>query len=292
MGDGVRAHTPWGEVAFQLAGKEGYEIVRRSDEEHVAPGADTISELFGSDPVLKLKTGATRAQRKRTDGTISRGPRKFFTLLGVENAPRLKQTGLVHWGGTTRTRELRAAQAEQVPADWISPDLERVLAAFPKLSKKDLRERSPALFKAMARAWERSYANRKMVASQHEARVYVYPKAPVTAQWLIQLRETPWVAIGKGELVTPNEAVVRTQETQTLYASTAFAVGIDLGDYSADFAVTLGLVTSVRVGDLVKLLRETRDGVEAIDDAQVMAIYRNIAKYVPRASCGTAASAT
>ncbi|MFD1985583.1 hypothetical protein ACFSOZ_24350 [Mesorhizobium newzealandense] len=43
------------------------------------------------------------------------------------------------------------------------------------------------------------------------------------------------------------------------------------------------MVTSVRVSDLVKLLRETRDGVEAVDDAQVMAIYRNIAKYVPRA---------
>jgi Domain of unknown function (DUF3883) len=230
----------------------------------------------------KLKTGATRAQRKRADGTISRGPRKFFTLLGVETAPRLIQTGLVRWGGATRTRELQAAQAEQVPADWISPDLERVLAAFPKFSKKDLRERSPALLKAVARAWERTYAKRKMVASQHEARVYVHPRAPVTAQWLIQLRETQWVSVGKGELVMPNEAVVKTQETQTLYASTAFAVGVGPGDFSADFAATLGLVTSVRVSDLVKLLRETRDGVEAIDDAQIMAVYRNIAKYVPR----------
>lgn len=121
----------------------------------------------------KLKTGATRAQRKRADGTISRGPRKFFALLGVENAPRLKPSGLVHWGCATRVRELRAAGAEQVPADWICPDLERVLAAFQKLPKKDLRERSPALLKAMARAWERSYANRKMVASQHMARVHV-----------------------------------------------------------------------------------------------------------------------
>lgn len=243
------------------------------------PGIQWISAGYDE----KLKTGATRTQRKRADGTISRGPRKFFTMLGVENAPRLKQTGLVRWGGPTRTRDLLTAHAEQVPADWISPDLDRVLAAFPNLSKKDLRERSPALFKAIARAWERSYANRKMVVSQHEARVYVYPKAPVTAQWLIQLRETPWVVIGKGKLVTPNEAVVRTQETQTLYASTDFAVGIDLGDLRADIAVALGLVTSVRVSDLVKLLRDTREGGEPIDDAHVMAIYRNIAEYVPPA---------
>jgi len=52
MGDGIRAHTPWGEIAYQLAGATGYEIVRRSDEQRIAPGADTIKELFGSDPVL------------------------------------------------------------------------------------------------------------------------------------------------------------------------------------------------------------------------------------------------
>lgn len=52
MGDSVRAHTPWGDIAYQLAGKAGYEIVRQSDEQRIAPGADTIKELFGSDPVL------------------------------------------------------------------------------------------------------------------------------------------------------------------------------------------------------------------------------------------------
>ncbi|WP_412049467.1 ATP-binding protein [Hoeflea sp. Naph1] len=52
MGDGIRAHTPWGEIAYQLAGKAGYEVVRQSDEQRIAPGADTIKELFGSDPVL------------------------------------------------------------------------------------------------------------------------------------------------------------------------------------------------------------------------------------------------
>lgn len=52
MMDGIRAYTPWGEIAAQLAGKEGYELVRRSDEGRVAPGADTIAELFGNQPAL------------------------------------------------------------------------------------------------------------------------------------------------------------------------------------------------------------------------------------------------
>ena len=52
MGDGVRAFTPWGEIAYRLAGKTGYEIVRKSDQDRIAPGTDTIWELFGNDPVL------------------------------------------------------------------------------------------------------------------------------------------------------------------------------------------------------------------------------------------------
>ena len=54
MGEGVYAHTPWGELAYGLAGKAGYERVRKSDEQMVAPGADTIVELFGDRPTLIL----------------------------------------------------------------------------------------------------------------------------------------------------------------------------------------------------------------------------------------------
>ena len=54
MGDGVLAHTPWGEIAFALAGKAGYERFRNSDERGVAPGAETLRELFGGQPALIL----------------------------------------------------------------------------------------------------------------------------------------------------------------------------------------------------------------------------------------------
>lgn len=53
MGE-VRAYTPWGELAYGLAGVAGYEKVRQSDIERVAPGAATIQELFGNQPVLIL----------------------------------------------------------------------------------------------------------------------------------------------------------------------------------------------------------------------------------------------
>jgi Predicted ATPase (AAA+ superfamily) len=54
MGDGVLAFTPWGEIAYRLAGKAGYERIRRSDEHMVAPGAETLRELFGGEPALIL----------------------------------------------------------------------------------------------------------------------------------------------------------------------------------------------------------------------------------------------
>jgi len=54
MAPDVLAYTPWGEIAFALAGKDGYERVRRSDETGVAPGAETLAELFGGAPALIL----------------------------------------------------------------------------------------------------------------------------------------------------------------------------------------------------------------------------------------------
>ena len=49
---GLRAKTLWGELAYRLAGAEGYRRVQESDQRHVAPGAETIRELFGGEPTL------------------------------------------------------------------------------------------------------------------------------------------------------------------------------------------------------------------------------------------------
>lgn len=50
--EGVFARSLWGEIAYRLAGRAGYERVRRSDETHTAPGAETLQELFAGEPVL------------------------------------------------------------------------------------------------------------------------------------------------------------------------------------------------------------------------------------------------
>ncbi|MCP9861398.1 ATP-binding protein, partial [Cyanobium sp. Cruz-8H5] len=49
---GLHARSLWGEMAYQLAGREGFERIRQSDEQHIAPGDTTIAELFGGEPTL------------------------------------------------------------------------------------------------------------------------------------------------------------------------------------------------------------------------------------------------
>ena len=90
MGDGTLAYTPWGEIAWSLAGRAGYDRVRRSDEDRVAPGAETLRELFGGEPTLILLDELSVYLRK-----VSRSPEArdqltaFLTSVfkAVEGAP-------------------------------------------------------------------------------------------------------------------------------------------------------------------------------------------------------------
>ncbi|MEB3162052.1 MAG: DUF499 domain-containing protein [Prochlorothrix sp.] len=93
MGDGIYAKTPWGELAYLLAGVAGYRRIQASDAEGTAPGADTLRELFGGEPTLILLDELSIYLRKlksrdrdRTGGQLT----AFLTGLikAVESSPR------------------------------------------------------------------------------------------------------------------------------------------------------------------------------------------------------------
>ena len=44
--DGTKLHTLWGEIAWQLGGKEAYEIVKANDEQKVAPKGDLLKRVL------------------------------------------------------------------------------------------------------------------------------------------------------------------------------------------------------------------------------------------------------
>ena len=90
MGDGVLAYTPWGEISYALAGKDGYKRVRKSDESRIAPGAETLRELFGGEPTLILLDELSVYLRKVRNLEDARDQTTaFLTSLfkAVESAP-------------------------------------------------------------------------------------------------------------------------------------------------------------------------------------------------------------
>ncbi len=50
--DDLRTYTLWGELAYRLAGPEGYELARESDHTRAASGAGLLEELVGERPTL------------------------------------------------------------------------------------------------------------------------------------------------------------------------------------------------------------------------------------------------
>ncbi|BEU20012.1 DUF499 domain-containing protein [Paraburkholderia sp. 22B1P] len=90
MGDGIRAFTPWGEIAYQVGGVTGYEIVRKSDEMRRAPGADTLAEVFSDRTVLVVLDELGEYLRKCPDAygrdQLSAFLKALFTA--VESRPR------------------------------------------------------------------------------------------------------------------------------------------------------------------------------------------------------------
>lgn len=89
MGDGVRAFTPWGELACALGKTAGYEKVRASDEQRVAPGADTLRELFDGKPTLILLDELSIYLRKVKGRRDADQLTPFLTALfkAVESTP-------------------------------------------------------------------------------------------------------------------------------------------------------------------------------------------------------------
>jgi predicted AAA+ superfamily ATPase len=94
MEGGILAHTPWGELACSLAGETGYERVRKSDESHTAPGAETLAELFGGEPCLILLDELSvylRKARNLHGNAAGEQLSAFLTSLfkAVESNPRV-----------------------------------------------------------------------------------------------------------------------------------------------------------------------------------------------------------
>jgi hypothetical protein len=259
------------------------------DSEHpdwpeAANGLSGMTWISASyDDALKSATG--RRSRKRTDGGMSRGARRFLMLLGAECAPRVVMEEEYQIPRRSiQQQQVRTRGAEKVRNDFKSPDLERAIAALQRLPKRDRKIRGSALMRVLTRHWGRVYADKKEVTSYHETRLHYHPKGKVTSDWLCLLKESAWVVVGNGELSEPSKAVIRSPQTETLYESNTFIFGIDAADVNNDFATSVGLITAVRASDLIEHLKAIKSGQKPGDVAHIMQVYRTLSKLCPKPS--------
>lgn len=98
--DGVTANTLWGELAWQLGGRESYEQIAKQDHDRTGPGRDALGPLLGSGPVLILIDEAmqyvTRSRGVAVgDGTLFQQVMGFVQTL-TETVRARPQTALVY----------------------------------------------------------------------------------------------------------------------------------------------------------------------------------------------------
>jgi predicted AAA+ superfamily ATPase len=92
LGGDLRAYSLWGDLAYQLAGVEGYRRVESSDRKHTAPGAETLRELFGGEPTL-IMIDEVSVYLRKVERAFPGAGSQFTAFLqalikAVESSPR------------------------------------------------------------------------------------------------------------------------------------------------------------------------------------------------------------
>lgn len=97
--DGTVVRTMWGEIAWQLGGKDGYKIVKQADETATNPG-DALRELFNkfSPCLILIDEWVAYARQLRDDGNLPAGTfdtQFTFAQAISESAKAAKNTLLI-----------------------------------------------------------------------------------------------------------------------------------------------------------------------------------------------------
>ena len=102
--DGLSMRTLWGEMAYQLAGKDGYKLLQAADESGIAPSKDRLIELFTlvkgkkcSSLILmdELLVYQVKAAGKRVEGTTLQAQTFAFLQTLTEAVAGVEGVSLV-----------------------------------------------------------------------------------------------------------------------------------------------------------------------------------------------------
>jgi hypothetical protein len=130
----LRAFTPWGELAYALAGEAGYRLVEKSDVEGIAPGADTLRELLGIEPALILMDEMALYLRKvapRNNNVLRAGDQltAFLSALmkAVESLPRVALVFALALGRDGKASDAYSRETQDI-ASFFFAEAESVAA--------------------------------------------------------------------------------------------------------------------------------------------------------------------
>ncbi|MBD0270272.1 MAG: ATP-binding protein, partial [Cyanobacteria bacterium Co-bin8] len=67
---GITTYTLWGEIAYQIGGIAGYQLLRGADENRISPGTSVIERLIGNEPTLIMLDEIARHLRAAKAKTV------------------------------------------------------------------------------------------------------------------------------------------------------------------------------------------------------------------------------
>jgi len=113
----VRAYSLWGELAYRVAGLNGYRRVENADKNHIAPGAETFRELFSGKPTLIMLDEVSVYLRKVEEARP--GASQQFTAFiqalfkAVESSPQVALVLTLAVGKDAQAKDAYKAEHER-----------------------------------------------------------------------------------------------------------------------------------------------------------------------------------
>ena len=237
------------------------------------------------------------ANLKRDRGSEAIGAQRLFRLLGAESAPRIERhpanfkryvyhpEGVPRWATgspSRRNRILTERQATYTVRDWLSRDLDAVLADLAaETDPAQRKRRSEAVLDTITRAWDRLEEFSTVMAAA-EAGGWI-DKGQVEAWWVSGASSTSaWLTSESGKPATPDALAIRSSVNVVFHGDDPdryLAPALDT-DRLRPVLATLGVAGDPTVPQLLERLEQVRRDTRADPDAaqdQAAPIYQALA---------------
>lgn len=301
LGEGVGQAIEVDAVTFDAKGTRQRGHARPCDAYFVEREASSWWMACGKTPGLIWIDRRYSTRLKGGGSRDSIGAQRLFRLLGAEATPRIEShpantrrfvyhgPGVPRWAkGSPKHRNalLDQHQATYTVEDWVSPDLDAVLADI--ATEKDAaqrRRRAGAVLATLTRAWERLRECATVMAAA-ENRGWV-DKGNVEAWWICSAASITWLTSEKGRGVKPCELRLKSPATVALYGDDPeryLSPSLDVDTYREVLA-RIGVAGDPTVQELVQRLEDVRaETTAAPETAEDLAapLYQALASQVGR----------